>query len=773
MLPRPSVWVVTPELHRRGGTERCLAEQVQRWKDRSLVRLYTMRAEGVDLSGVELRRIPRPPGPHLVRYLWWLAANRVVRWRDVRRLGPPDVLHSPGVNCLDAEAVSAHFVAASHWEAIRSRVHQDLRRPSAAIRAVHRVLQGALLRRLEARVYAGPATLWAHSRRQARDLEARFGRPAGSVQVVPHGVDTHHFSPVGREARRPAARSRLRVEGRRILLLVGNDAHNKGVDTAIAALRRLPPDVTLAIAGGADRALVRPWARGVEDRVLLWPHTEDIRDYYAAADALIAPSREDSFNAPVMEALASGLPVVVSAAAGASELVEDGRDALVLADPGDATGLARLTAAILDDRRSSQRLARRGRRLAERHSWEENAATAEALLLREAETPRVLVLTPDPAGTGGIQRATRTLLGSFAELMGPERVGVLALRSHSGEGALPCRILRGGRPANAAGVRISMPERVGFAAATLLAAWRWRARLVVVCAHPSLAPVARAARAITGRPYAVWCHGEEVWGRISPLVAGALRGANVVFAPSRFTAAQVEARAGLSPGSVRIVPHPLPPEVRPAPVARARRRPRVLTVARLAPEHTYKGIDTLLAAWPKVRDRVGDAELVVVGGGPDGPRLRREATRLRVDGSVRFVGPVSDEELARLYCSSAVLALPSRARVGARPAGEGFGLVFLEAAAAGLPVVAGATGAVPEVVQGSRTGLLVDPDNPREVAQAIAELLLDPERARRMGEEGRRHVTRQHSYEGFRAWVAGLIGELAPARPRSPTVRPA
>ena len=97
-MGRLKVWVVTPELHRRGGTERCLAEQVERWKKRFDLRLYTMRAYGVDLEGVAVRCIPWLPGPHLFRYVWWFVANTLLRAWDARRLGRPNVVYSSSVS---------------------------------------------------------------------------------------------------------------------------------------------------------------------------------------------------------------------------------------------------------------------------------------------------------------------------------------------------------------------------------------------------------------------------------------------------------------------------------------------------------------------------------------------------------------------------------------------------------------------------------------------------------------------------------------------------
>jgi phosphatidyl-myo-inositol dimannoside synthase len=758
---RLRVWILTPELHRRGGTERSVAEELERWRERFDLRLYTMRAQGVDLDRIPVRRIPWLPGPHLLRYGWWFVANRAARWWDARRLGPPDAVHSPGVNALDATSMSVHVIFARHWESAGRRVLAELRRPGQILSAVHRMFLWAVLRRLERNAYSGPATVWALSSGQARELEARFRRPPRSVPVVPHGVDGAVFTPEIRAALRSASRDRLGVSASRVLLLVANDVHGKGVDSALAALRLLPDDVVLAVAGLADPGMVKVLSRlhGVVDRVLLWAHRGDMMERYAAADVLVAPSREDAFHHPTMEALASGLPVVVSSRAGVAELLEDGRHALVLDDPEDPHELAGHVARVLEGAALADRLAREGRRLAKKHTWDRSAALGASLVEHEVRTPRALVLAPAPQGTGGIQRATRTLIRALAEMVGAERVGVLAVRSGERRDALPCRLLRAGRPGR--GSRVGIGERAAYALAATRTARRWRERLVVVCAHPHLAPVGLLARLLTGAPYAVWCHGEEVWGRIGPLVRWSLRRAQAVFAPSRFTARQVEARAGLSSGSVRVVPHALSQEIRAEPNGGGRQLQRVVTVARLDPAHTYKGVDTLLAAWAKVVAELPTAELIVVGDGSDRDRLEALAGDLGLNGSVVFTGAVSDRTLTDLYASATVFALPSRLSVGPPAAGEGFGLVFVEAAAAGLPVVAGRGGAVDEVVEDGETGLLVDPRDANEVAAAVGRLLADPRMAARLGEAGRRRVVTEFTFERFRERMARLVGDLA------------
>ena len=107
-----------------------------------------------------------------------------------------------------------------------------------------------------------------------------------------------------------------------------------------------------------------------------------------------------------------------------------------------------------------------------------------------------------------------------------------------------------------------------------------------------------------------------------------------------------------------------------------------------------------------------------------------------------------------------MFALPVRTTVGNGSGGEGFGLVFLEAAAAGLPVVAGDGGAIPEVVSDGETGLLVDPTAPDAVADAIVRLLRDPALAQKMGEAARRRAFEEFSYDAFRTRIGDLIEKV-------------
>lgn len=155
-----------------------------------------------------------------------------------------------------------------------------------------------------------------------------------------------------------------------------------------------------------------------------------------------------------------------------------------------------------------------------------------------------------------------------------------------------------------------------------------------------------------------------------------------------------------------------------------------LTVLSVGRQYPRKNTETLLRALARVRERVPEVELRVVGGGPRLPALRELATSLDLDDSVSFLGEVEDrDDLRAEYAAADLFCLPSRQ--------EGFGIVFLEAMASGLPVVAGDAAAVPEVVPDGEAGILVPPDDEGALADALVRLLADPRRREEMGERGR------------------------------------
>lgn len=186
-------------------------------------------------------------------------------------------------------------------------------------------------------------------------------------------------------------------------------------------------------------------------------------------------------------------------------------------------------------------------------------------------------------------------------------------------------------------------------------------------------------------------------------------------------------------------------------------RPTVLTVARLA--DPFKGVDTMLRAWPQVASVVPDARYVVAGDGRHRPQLETLAGELNLGESVIFTGKISDADLAALYKECTAFALMSRLREGDGGA-EGFGLVFLEANSFGKPVLGGNSGGIPDAVIDEVTGLLAEPEDVADVARQTIRLLTDPDLAARLGGQGRARVLNDLTWSASAARLEGIVGEV-------------
>lgn len=190
-------------------------------------------------------------------------------------------------------------------------------------------------------------------------------------------------------------------------------------------------------------------------------------------------------------------------------------------------------------------------------------------------------------------------------------------------------------------------------------------------------------------------------------------------------------------------------------------RPVVVCISRLVPR---KGQDVLIKAWADVRRRVDGAALLIVGGGPHAEALHKLARHRDAGSDVVFTGAVPNTELPAHYAMADVFAMPCRTR-GAGLDVEGLGIVFLEASACGVPVVAGDSGGAPETVLEGETGRVVDGRSHDQIVETVAGLLADPVEGRRMGEAGRRWITRDWNWETHTARLAALL-RVTPGQPR-------
>lgn len=296
-------------------------------------------------------------------------------------------------------------------------------------------------------------------------------------------------------------------------------------------------------------------------------------------------------------------------------------------------------------------------------------------------------------------------------------------------------------------------SRVRFAAAALARARAARGS-VVFATHVGLVPVGRAVKHASGGRLMLFLHGVEVWRPLPRRVRWGIRGCDLLVANSRFTLREFR-RANPTLEHVPATVCYLPARAldgAPGDGARVDGRsaaPRVVVVGRLWGRGLLKGQRQLISVWPRVREVVPDAELWIVGEGEGRGDFEALAASRGVAECIRFTGHVSDAELSEIYRDSSVFAMPSR--------GEGFGLVFAEAMAHGLPCVASRADAGSEVVVDGETGLHVDPDDEAELLRALLALLTDPSLRREMGSAGRRRAQSLFDLAGFNARVAELL----------------
>jgi phosphatidylinositol alpha-1,6-mannosyltransferase len=316
--------------------------------------------------------------------------------------------------------------------------------------------------------------------------------------------------------------------------------------------------------------------------------------------------------------------------------------------------------------------------------------------------------------------------------------------------------------ADAASLETGLRRRVSFGAQLtwLQASGRcdW-----MLCTHLSVARAQKLIPSPARRPYAVFLHGIEAWRPLTASQRRALGGATVLLANSAYTSARVvAAHAWVRPPE--ICPLTLPPAECDADSTRVA-PPHiwgphaVLLVGRLAAAEQYKGHDQLIDAWPGVLSEVPDARLVFVGDGDDVPRLRAKAQALGVGSSLVTTGFLEDRALRLAYREAAVFAMPSR--------NEGFGIVYLEAMAAGLPCIGSTDDAAAEIIEDGKSGFLVEQNNPAALAHRLVALLKDPARRRELGGRGRALLEQRFSYSQFRDRVVTALSVAFDVRARA------
>jgi len=245
---------------------------------------------------------------------------------------------------------------------------------------------------------------------------------------------------------------------------------------------------------------------------------------------------------------------------------------------------------------------------------------------------------------------------------------------------------------------------------------------LIFCGHLHLAFFAALLASAKAVPFWLQLHGGEAWQKPSEGIRWAVRRAALITAVSRYTRRRFLQWANVRPEKVLVLPNTYEEKFKPGPKPEylikrygLENKTILLTVSRLSSQEKYKGHERILRLMPKLIQRSPDLVYVIAGEGDDRKRLEAVASENHLDGCVRFVGKVDESELPDLYRMADLFVMPST--------GEGFGIVFLEAAACAIPVIGGNRDGSLDALREGNMGRLIDPEEPAELGRAILDTL--------------------------------------------------
>ena len=337
------------------------------------VHIFTARFDRAGVEGVAFHAIPALSIGWMLGHLsFYFAARLRFLWAKLTS-SRFDVVLGVGALTPFADVTTVHFVQAREME-LQGRGLIPRPRPLAGLAGFDYALYSRAMAWLGARFYRrSTAAIVAISQSVKHDIALFEGANPAAISVVPNGVDVKRFSPENRSAFRDPMRHLLGLSDDHLaVLLVGNSWGRKGLATAIRAVSGPEQGhVRLIVVGdGEPASFTDGLPRDLAERIIFTgPKSADVERYYAAADVFMLPTLYEPFGLVILEALASGLPSVISACAGASEWLEDGVEAIFLRDPSDGEEARAALLSIMADPELAARLSSNGRLAAERMQW--------------------------------------------------------------------------------------------------------------------------------------------------------------------------------------------------------------------------------------------------------------------------------------------------------------------------------------------------------------------------------------------------------------------
>lgn len=328
---------------------------------------------------------------------------------------------------------------------------------------------------------------------------------------------------------------------------------------------------------------------------------------------------------------------------------------------------------------------------------------------------RILFLATDAyGGQGGIAYYNRGLAEALTTLPEVQEVVILIRQYHAPVGEIPDKVRL---------IKASTGGKLRYMAATLVHSLK--SFDIVICGHINLLPLAGFVAKLKSIPLVLQVHGIDVWQPV-PSSQRWLLQVDKVWAVSSVTQRRMNEWANISMSKYTVIPNTIHPErygLTPKRDDLLKRyglegRRVIVSMGRLAKSEQYKGFDEILESLPALIKHEPNLSYLVIGDGDDRPRLEAKSKNLNITDRVIFAGYISEEEKADHLRLGDVFAMPGR--------GEGFGIVYLEAMACGIPVVGSRLDGSKDALRNGTLGELVNPDDPLSVQEGILKALTKP-----------------------------------------------
>jgi phosphatidyl-myo-inositol dimannoside synthase len=367
---------------------------------------------------------------------------------------------------------------------------------------------------------------------------------------------------------------------------------------------------------------------------------------------------------------------------------------------------------------------------------------------------RIFALVTDAfGGQGGIAQYNRDFLSALADCDDVGEVIVLPRTTTKPPDMTP------------SGVRQLRPVkgRIAYSLAAIWSAWTSKPIDLIFCGHLFMTPLAAGLAKLLRVPLWVQVHGTDAWEELSRLQCRAIESATLVTSVSRYTRQRLLQWIAIDPVRVKVLPNTVDPRFCPGPKPQhlverygLEKSKVLLTVSRIVASERYKGHDRVIRALRRVLAEHPETIYLIVGDGDDRVTLESLAAECGVADAVRFVGQVPPDELPDYFRLADVFVMPST--------GEGFGIVFLEAIATGVPVIAGSKDGSRDPLCDGASGTLVEPENLDELVAAIHAALINSSPARTAADGERFGLDR---FAHHITMLLGQIPRVGEARKRS------